>query len=166
MGERAAGFAWAGRHIDPRFVKEAFADFREFRRERAVRVQHSLLRFRPRDFAVVIAGQRRVAVPMLQFRQAQPLRLHAVIAMRQSREIADHRFNEGGYHLVFDHVAAIAGARRCRIVAPGIDDFLVLGQGIGNQREQFLILGERLADRVPGRLAGGAIRIGQFVEHG
>ena len=73
MREGAAGLAGFQPRVDPRFVEEAAADRGQFGAERAIRVSTCFVRVRPLDQPVVIVRQRRVAIPVLQFRQPQPL---------------------------------------------------------------------------------------------
>ena len=166
MRERAARLARLQRRIDPRPVEEAPADLGEFRTERAIRRQHALARLVPGDRPVIVVRQRRIAVPVLQLRQPEPLRLHQVVAMREPREIRAHRRHQRIDDLVLDHVGAVAVAARARIVPPRVDDLLVLRQRVGDQREQPDILAERLADRTPRGLAHRTVAIRQLVQRG
>ena len=117
MRERPARLAGLQRRIDPRPVEKAPADLGQIGAERAIRRQHPLARIVPRDRAVVVVGQRRVAVPVHQLRQAEPLRLHQVVAMRQPREIGAHRRDQCVDNLILHHVGAIAVAAGARVVA-------------------------------------------------
>ena len=164
MRERPARLAGLQRRIDPRPVEEAPADRGQIGTERAVRRQHPLARIVPRDRAVVIVGQRRIAVPVHQLRQAEPLRLHQVVAMRQPREVRAHRRDQCVDNLILHHVGAVAVAAGARVVPPRIDDLLVLRQRVGDQREQPDIPAERLADRTRRGLAHRTVAIREIVQ--
>ncbi len=162
--EGAARLARPERGIDPRPLEETAADLRHFGAERRVGIEHAAPRRIPVDLTVVVLRQRRVAIPVLQPGQAKPARLQGVIAMRKRRIAFRHRRDQRIDHLVLDHVGAVAVAARARIVPPRVDDLLVLGERVGDQREQLQVLAERLADGAPGGLAHTAISVGELVE--
>ena len=166
MREGAARLARRQARIDPRLVEEATAHRGQFRAERAVRIQHLLRRIGPFDPPVVVVGQRRVAVPVLQLRQPEPLRLHLVVAMRQARVRLAHRGHQRFDDLVLHHVGAIAEAAWAWVVAPGVLDLLVLGQGVGDQREQPDVVAERFPNRLAGGFPDSTVTVGQLVQRG
>ena len=65
MRERPARLARPQPGVDPRLVEEPLPDRRQLRAERAVGGQHLVPRLVPADRAVLVAGQGRVAVPVL-----------------------------------------------------------------------------------------------------
>ena len=87
--------------------------------------------------AVLIVRQRRVAVPVLQLRQAEPARLQPVIAVRQARDswprTAATSASTTSSSTILERLREEIGARE---VAPAVVDLLVLGQRVGDQREQ------------------------------
>ena len=164
MRERPARLARPQCGVDPRALEEPPADVRQFRRERSISVQHAALRLRPGNHAVEVAGERRVAVPVLQLLQPQPFRLQQIVAMRQPREIGRDRAHQRVHHRVLDHVGAVAIARRAIVVAPAVDDLLVLGERVRHQREQPDVTPENLPDRPPGRLTHRPVLVRKLVQ--
>ena len=147
MGERATRLAVPQPGIDPGMIEKALPDVAELLREAAIGRQHAVPRLRPGNRPVNIIRQRRVAVPVLQLLEAEPLRLQCIIPMRQPAIIRRHRRAERVHNLVLHHVRPVARAGGTRVVAPGIDDLFVLGQRVGHQREQPYVALEHLADR-------------------
>ena len=131
--EGTARFAGIGGRIDPGMVEEPLAHRRQLRAERAVGRQYAVSRVVPRDNAVVVARQRRVAVPVLQLLQAQPFGFHLVIPVRQPAVRPAHGGHQGIDNLVLHHVGPVAVTARLGIVPPRVVDLLVFGQGIGDQ---------------------------------
>ena len=150
--------------INPGIVEKRLADIGQLGREAAIGGKHGVARLRPGDGAVTVARQRRIAVPVLQLLQPEPLRLQRIIPMRQPAVAAGHSASQRVYHLVLNHVGPVAVARRARVAAPAVGDLLLLGERIGDQREQLDVLVESLADRVRGLLPHGAVPIRQFVQ--
>ena len=91
-------------------------------------------------------GQRGVAVPVRHGFDAEPLSLELVIAVRELRIGGLHRFGESIYHLVLDHVGKVHRRLWSRILAPAVVDLLVLGERVGDQRENRDILALHLAE--------------------
>ncbi|QYU71095.1 molecular chaperone DnaK [Leptolyngbya sp. 15MV] len=164
--EGAGGLAGPERRIHPRLVEEALAEFRQFRAEGAIAGHHARHRLRPGDLAVVLVGQRRVAVPVHHLLKAQPLRLHRVVAMRKPRKALAHGGDEGIHHLVLHHVGPVPVGGRARIVPPAVDDLLVLRQHVGDQAEQADIGPERLRDALRRRRAHLAVPVRELVQRG
>ena len=102
---------------------------------------------------------------MLQPVQAEPAGLELVVAVRQPAVIGGDGADEGVDHRVLDHVAAVAVAAGARVLAPGVLGRLVLGERVGDQREQLDPAAERRADRACGRFADRAVMVGQLVQH-
>src|SRR3546814_707365 len=99
-----------------------------------------------------------------QRRAAEPLRLQRVVAMRQARVGRLHRADQGIDHLVLDEVGEIARGHRTIELPPPVLDLLVLGEGVGDQREHPRVVAQHLAER-PGSLAPRRfLAIGQAVE--
>ena len=166
MREGAGGLARPGWHVDPGAVEEAPADRGQFRGEGVVGGEDPLLGLGPGDRAVLLLRQGRVAVPVLQLLQTQPLRLHRVVAVRQARIARAHGGDQRVHHLVLDHVGAVAGRSGARVVAPVVDDLLVLGERVGDQRKQRDTLAEGRGDALGRRLAHRAVPVGKLVQRG
>ena len=96
----------------------------------------------PGDQAVILIGQRRIAIPMLQFFQPKPFRLHGVIAMRKPREAGAHSGDQSLHNLIFHHIGAVARGSGARVAPPLVNNFLVFRQGIRDQREKPALLRE------------------------
>ncbi len=110
------------------------------------------------------SGKRRVAVPILQRRHAEPLGLELVIAMRQARIGLPHRRDQRVDHLVLDIVREIARRDRALELAPAVLDLLVLRERVGDLRDDADIVAEHLADGLGGGLAQRRIRFGQQMQ--
>ncbi len=83
--ERSGRLAGLHRRIDPVLVEKLPGDRGHIRGERAVSLQHDRLGLGPGNDTLGLFGQRRIAIPMRKPFHAQPLRLHGVVAVRQSR---------------------------------------------------------------------------------
>ena len=164
MGEGARRLARPRRRVDPAGAEELLADIGQLGREGTVGVEHGLLGLGPRDHAIVVLGQRRVAVPVRHLVDAEPLGLELVVAVRQSRIGGLHRRGERVDDLVLDHVAEVHRRLRPRILAPAVLDLLVLGQRIGDQREDRDVVALHLAERLGGILADLGVLVRQLVE--
>ena len=95
-------------------------------------------------------GQRRVAVPMLELRLAEPARLQRVVAMRQPRIGAGHRRRQRVDHLALDPIGEVARIGDVGELAPAVGDLLVLDQRVHDQGEQPHVGAQRLG-RAPRR---------------
>ena len=164
MGEGARRLARPRRRVDPGIVEELPAHRRQLRREGAVGVEHDLRRLGPLDHAVVVLGQRRVAVPVGHRLDAEPLGLELVVAVGEPRIGRLHRGGERVDHLVLDAVGEVHRGLRPRILAPAVLDLLVLGERVGDQREDRDIVGLDLAERLGRILADRGILARQPVE--
>ena len=123
----------------------------------------------PGDQAVILIGQRRIAIPMLQFFQPKPFRLHGVIAMRKPREAGAHSGDQSLHNLIFHHIGAVARGSGARVAPPLVNDFLVFRERIRDQREQPALLREGRGYTLGGRFTHRAIPIRkpvQRVRHG
>ena len=158
MREGAGRFSGPRRRIDPAVVEEALGDRRHLRRERAVGGEHGLLRLRPGDGAHRDLRQRRVAVPVRQLLLAEPARLQRVIAVRQPRIGLAHRRHQRVHHLGLDAVGEMARLRDVGEAAPAVGNLLVLGERVGDQREEPQVLLEGLGQRLGRGLA--LLRVG------
>ncbi len=152
--------------IDPGPGEEPVAHIGEIVGEGAVGAADARTGLGPGDLAVVILRQRRVAVPVLQLVEAEPAGLERVVAVREAREGRGDGGDQRVDHLVLDHVGAVAVALGLRIAPPGVDDLLVLGERVGDQREQPRVLGKAVADRVRRGRTPGTVGIRQPVERG
>ncbi len=85
-------------------------------------------------------GQRRVAVPVVELVLAEPLGLHRVVAVREPRIGGAHRRDQRVDHLALDAVRQMARVGHVLEAAPAVGDLLVLGERVGDQREQAEIL--------------------------
>ena len=136
MAERAGILARPQGGVDPALAEEALEDRREPRREAAIGVEHDDLGIRPGDPLVAVLGQRRVAIPVLEMVEPEPARLQRVVAVRQAGiGVADRR-DQRVDHLVLDVIGEVAARDRPRELAPAVLDLLVLGERVGDQREQ------------------------------
>ena len=92
--------------------------------------------------------QRRVAVPVRQALLAEPLRLQRIIAMRQPRIGGAHRRHQRIDHFGLDAVREMPRVGDVLEAAPAVGDFLVLGERVGDQREDAQIVLEGLRQRL------------------
>ena len=150
--------------VDPAFGEEPLDDLRHVRREAAIGFQHDAARLVPADDAVVVARQRRIAVPMVELLQAQPLRLQPVIAVRKRGISRLDRADHGRDHVVLEIVLEVAGRDRLGMAAPAVVDLLVLGQRVVDQRESADRAVQPIPDRNGRRRALGRIGVAQEVE--
>ena len=152
------------RGVDPVAGEEALENLGQRRREAPVGVEHDHLGVRPGDPAVAVLGQGRVAVPVFELLEPEPARLDPVIAMRQARPGVPDRGDQGVDHLVLDLVGEVAARDRAREVAPAVLDLLVLGERVGDQREQADPALEHAGDRFRSRLAFGPVLVREQIE--
>ena len=164
MGEGPWRLARPRRRVDPARAEEFAADIRQFRREGVVGVEHDLLGLGPGDRAVVMLGQRRVAVPVGHGLDAEPLRFQLVVAVRELGVSLLDRRRERVDHLVLHDVGEVTERLRPRVLAPAVVDLLVLDQRVGDQREDRDILALHLAERLGGFLAYRGVLVRQLVE--
>ncbi len=76
-----------------------------------------------------------VAVPIGEGVLPEPLRFQLVVAVRQARIGSLHGIDQGRDHLRLDPVRQVAGIGDIAEAAPAIRDLLVLGERVGDQRE-------------------------------
>jgi hypothetical protein len=76
-----------------------------------------------------------------------------------------HRRRQRVHDLVLDEIGEIARRDRARELAPLVLDFLVLGEGVGDEREFPDVRAEHLAQALGGGLAHRAVAVGQQVQH-
>ena len=151
VGEGAGCLARTEAGVDPGVVEKAPADVGELGREGAVGGQHDIAGLVPGDGAVVVLRERRVAVPVIELVLPQPGRLVGVVAVREPGMGLAHGVDQGLHHLGLDLVGQVAGLGRQLIAPPAVLDLLVLGQGVGDQRQE-----RALAFQHPGDFLGGA----------
>ena len=158
MREGAGRLARPRRRVDPAPVEEAAGDRRHLRREAAIGGEHRLARLVPGNCAVDRLRQRRVAVPELQPLLAEPARLQRVVAVRQPRIGVAHRRDQRVDHLRLDAIREMPRGGDILEAAPLVGDRLVLGEHVGDEREEPQVLLERrgraLGGRLPPRLVG------------
>ena len=164
MGEGARRLARPGRRVDPTGAEELAPDIGQLRREGIVGIEHDLLGLGPGDRAVVMLGQRRIAIPVGHRLDTEPLGLELVVAMGELRVGRLHRGRERIDDFVLDHVGQIAERLRAGVLAPPVVDFLVLDQRVGDQREDRDIVALDLAERLGGLLAHRGVLVRQLVE--
>ena len=164
MRERARRLARPDGCVDPALIEEFGGDPRHLRREPAVRRQHHLARLGPGDHALRLLGQRRVAIPVRQLRHAEPARLHAVIAVRQARIAFAHGSDEGVDHRRLDLVGEMPAVGDILEAAPAVGNLLVLGERVGDQREQANVVVERFRQRLRRHAPLGLGGVGEEVE--
>ncbi len=165
MGERARCLARPHRRVDPASGEEAAADRRQLVGEGAVGFEHGALRLLPGDQPVVLVGQRGIAVPGFQLRDAEPFRLQPVVAVRETGIGTAHRGDESIDDLVLDEVPEVTRRDRPLEAAPAILDLLVLGKRVGDEGEDAGILPKHLAKDHGRLLARGAVMIGEEMQH-
>ena len=164
MGEGARRLAGAQRRVDPGVLEKTPADLGQGLGESGVGVEHGAARLVPGDQAVLVLGQRRVAVPIGQRLDPEPLGLEPVVAVREARIGGAHGRDQGPDHLVLDEVLEIARGHRALELAPAVLDLLVLGQRVGDQREDAQVLAQHPAEGFRRRLAYRAVAVGHLVE--
>ena len=164
MGEGARRLAGPRRRVDPALVEEAPRDVGHARRKAAIGVEHRVARRAPGEDAARRVGQRRVAIPMLELRLAEPARLERVIAMRKARIGVGHRRRQRVDHLALDPIGEMARIGDVGELAPAVGDLLVLDQRVHDQGEQPDVGAERLGQRGGGGLARAAVGILQLAE--
>ena len=97
---------------------------------------------------------------------AEPLRLHRVIAVRDAGIGVAHRRDQRIDHLLLDPVGEVARIGDVDKTAPAVRDLLVLGQRVGDEREQPHIPLEHLRQGLGGAAALCFVRIEQAIERG
>ncbi len=163
--EGARRFARPRRGVDPGVVEELPAHLGQFRREAGIGVENGVARLGPRDLGVVVLGQRGVAVPVVELVDAEPARLQRVVAVRQPAVLAAHGGDQRLDHVVLDLVGEVAQRDRLGVAPPLVVDLLVLGERVGDQREQPDVLAENLAQRLGGLAPHRAVAVAEPVEH-
>ncbi len=164
--EGAGGLAGLDRRVDPALVEERLGQRGHARIESGVGVEHGGARLGPRDLAVVVARQRRVAVPDLQLLEPEPARLERVVAVRQPGIGRDHRVAQRRDHLGLHVVGEVARGLRRGQFPPAVLDLLLLGQRVGHAGEQRRARGEHRRQRLGAGLAPRAVGVGEQVERG
>ena len=101
---------------------------------------------------------------MLELVLAEPARLQRVIAVRQPRIGVAHRRDQRIDHLRLDAVRKMPRRRHVLEAAPLVGDRLVLGEHVGDVREEAEILLEGRGERFGRLLALRLVRIDQAVE--
>ena len=156
-----AAFAVAGRHVDPGVVKEVFGYFVKFRRKRLVCVQHHRHRFRPVIFRIVGKRQRRVAVPVGNFVNAQPFGFQPVKTVSNVLIVGTHRFGQRFHHLVGNVFRHIAGRHRQFKAAFFIFDRLVFDHHVIDEGKQVGVFFRHPVDLGAGFAAGFRVLVQQ-----
>ena len=164
MREGAGRLAGPHRGVDPVELEELLRDRRHLGGERAIGGEHGLLRLAPADGAGRDLRQRRVAVPMREPLLAEPARLERVVAVREPRIGRAHGGHQRVDHLGLDPVRQMARIGDIGKAAPAVGNLLVLGERVGDEREQAHVLLERLRQRLRGGLALLLARVLQEVE--
>ena len=126
--ERTAALVRPHRRVDPRLVEEALHERPQLAGERAVGVEHGLLRARPLDVLLLLRDGRHPVVVGELVEPQQP-RLQAVPAARQLVARADRR-DQRLDRLVRRLVGEIAAGEPVRVVAQAVVDHLVGEQGV------------------------------------
>ena len=139
-------------------------DSRHFRREGTIGIEHHSLGLRPADQALRFLGQGGIAIPVRQLVLAHPPGLQRVIAMRHARVSVLHGRHQCFDDLAFDPVGKVARVGHVFKTAPAVRYFLVLGQRVGDEREQPQISAEHFRQSFGCLAALVAVAIGQAVE--
>jgi hypothetical protein len=164
MGKRARCLARAGRGVDPVLFEKGLGDARHFRRKRIIGGQHDVAGLVPGHGRGLCFRQRRIAIPGIHLLHAEPSGLHGVIAVRQARIGGLDGCRQRIDHRTLDTVGQMPAVGDIGKSAPFVGNVLVLGERIGDQREDADIVLEHLADRFGGGAAQIGRRLLQFVE--
>ena len=132
---RRPALARPHRRIDPALVEKSLGDPRHFRRETVVGAKHDVARIVPVDGLAARVRQRRVAVPMVEPRLAEPF---APSARNSDATGADRR--RAPRQPAHRPPRARRGWRDAALgdvlkAAPAVGDLLVLRQRVGDERE-------------------------------
>ena len=156
--EGAGGLAISHRGVDPAIGEKAAGDGRHLGREEGIGAEHGGPRLVEFDEALRHLGQGGIPIPEGESFAVQPLRLQPVISVREAGiGLADRR-GEGLGDPWLDAVAQVARRRDVIEFAPAVGDLLVLGERVGDEREQPQVVlegrGKRLGRLVPLRPVG------------
>ena len=164
MAERTRILSRPRRRIDPAVLEKASRDFRKPRIEPGEGAKNGLARLVPGETLLVIARQRRVAVPVIESVAAEPAGLEPVVAMRELFVGIPDRCHQRLDHLVLDHVGQVPVRDRLWIAAPFVLDLLVLGQGVGDQGKDTDSIPEPGTEGLGAGAAHGLVRIVEQIE--
>ena len=156
--------ALAHRRVDPAAVEEALGDHRHLRRKAAIGIEHDPFRVRPGNDPLGLVWQRRVAIPVRELVLAEPPGLHRIVAMRRARIGLPHRADQRFHHLALDPVGEMAAVGHVLEAAPAVGDFLVLGERVGDQREEANVVLEHLGQSLGRGPALASIRVHEEME--
>ena len=148
MREGARRLAGPRRRVDPAPLEEAAGDASPSPAQIAVGGEHRLARLVPGDAPVDRLRQRRVAVPELQPLLAEPAGLQRVVAMREARIGLAHGADQRIDHLRLDPVGQVPRRGDVLEAAPCVGDRLVLGEHVGDVREEAEVLAEGRGQRL------------------
>ena len=126
--------------------------------------KHGVARLVPADRGLRGLGQRRVAVPVVERLHAEPLRLHRIVAVRQPRIGLAHGLGQRVDDAALDAVGEVSGIGDVLEAAPAVGDLLVLGQRVGDEREDPQILLEGASERFGRRAALFRVGVLQAVQ--
>ena len=130
-----------------------------------VGTQHSLFGIFPCDHLLLDLGKWCVAIPVIEGFNAEPFGFELVIAMGQARIGGLHRRNERIYHFAFHPIGKMTRIRNIGKTAPSVGNILVLGQSIGDERENPQIIFECISQSLRGALALGTVDILHLVQN-
>ena len=150
--------------VDPAPLEERPREVRHARIEAGVGVEHRRLRLLPADLPVVLARKRRVAVPDLQLVEPEPPRLQRIVAVRELGIGRDHRVAQRLDHLGLHVVREVPRGLRRRELPPAVLDLLLLGERVGDPREERQPAGEGRRQRLRRRLPLRPVAVGEEVE--
>ena len=164
MGKGARILARPRRRVDPAVVEKAPGDVRHLGGETAVGVEHQGPGRVPGVGTVLVAGKGRGAVPVVQRFAAEPARLEPVIPVREIGKGVPDRSHQRLHHRVVHLVVQVALGNRKGELAPLILDLLVLGEHVGDEREQAQLPVQHPAQGLGRFAADGTVVIGQRVQ--
>ena len=102
--ERTVALVGPHRRVDPALVEKPPRDAGHLRRKTIVGVKHRVARLAPADGAIIDFRQRRIAVPVIEFFEAEPFGLELVVAVRQARIGVLHGRHQRIHHRAFNPV--------------------------------------------------------------
>ena len=138
--KRAAAFAVAGRHVNPVIIEEILGDVIKFGRKFPVGVEHNFDAFVPGIFGIVAERQRRVAVPVLDFVDAQPFGFQLVKTVGDVFVVFAHRLRQNVNGRILDVFGQVAFGNRTFETAFFVLNRLVFDDHVVNHGKQRRIL--------------------------
>ena len=162
--ERAGGLARPRLGVDPRAVEEGPRPVGEGGGQRAEALQHDRLGLLPAVDAGRRFGERGVAVPVVQLRQAERLGLERVVLVAEGGVGLRHRLHHHAHALGVDLVGEVAAGLRVGEAAPAVLHLLLEGDRVQHQRQHGHLRLQRGGEGMRGLLAPGGGGVGEAVQ--